>query len=154
MEHITSKNLTDRIAALLKTAPNVARDLKRISSDKFAERSEGGITEVSLANAIYFVQKHGLPYSVRLSNPGSQPCVANHTVIAAWGTPDLGTFIFTGFGWGYGGSGAWGLMRLLILFGIRSGTQGEVGNEILSWPQTTGREWKMQPDGEWLGVGA
>jgi hypothetical protein len=147
MANIASKNLTDRMATLLDQQPNVARDLKRIE-DGGDTAEEGGITEVSLANAVYLLARHGLPHIVRLANPGRQASPMNHTVRLEWNTAGMGTFLLDGFGWGYHGAGSMGLARLLILLGIRDDDLFVVRSEIGRWPQeASGAVWRLDAKG-------
>ncbi len=77
--------------------------------------SEAGITESSLHNARLLIEQHGLP--VELYFKADKPHVY-YVVEAKWS--DGTVFVFTGFGWGYSGTGPAGLAQFLEMAQISS----------------------------------
>jgi hypothetical protein len=85
---------------------------------------EGGVTSVSLSNAAKLIAAYGKPVQVVLEDDPKD----GHTVTAFW--PGERSFKFTGFSWGYGGTGPHGLERFFEMAGIVCGIK-----TIMSWPE-------------------
>jgi hypothetical protein len=71
---------------------------------------EEGVTEISLANAKLLIEKHGLP--ARLDFKANKT-KCDYFLVASW--PDDSSFVFTGFSWGYEGTGPNGLTEFFKL---------------------------------------
>jgi hypothetical protein len=91
---------------------------------------EGGITEASLHNLHLLIDRHGTPVILVLENHPMDGAVIN----ALWTVDAEGrgpTFRFTGFSWGYGGTGPTALFHALRwLMGDRAPSM----EEIARWP--------------------
>jgi hypothetical protein len=76
---------------------------------------EGGITQISLENADYFLRHYGLPERIKLQKEDDE-----YLVLATW--PGV-THLFTGFSWGYlyGGEGTSGLNTFFRTCGVFPG---------------------------------
>ncbi len=74
-------------------------------------QAEGGVTDISLANAEVLLKRYGCPTKITCWYDPDEW----HQVEAQW---DQGTWTFSGFGWGYLGSGPQGLATFLGLCGI------------------------------------
>jgi hypothetical protein len=80
---------------------------------------ESGVTEISLANARLLIKAWGKPALIVLSRKkkARSNAIDNHTTIY-WGLAQK-KFICNGFGWGYGGEGPNGLVKLLRELGLK-----------------------------------
>lgn len=80
---------------------------------------ESGVTEISLANARRLIKAWGKPSLIILSlkKKTQSNMINNHTTIY-WGLAKK-KFICNGFGWGYGGEGPNGLVKLLRELGLK-----------------------------------
>ncbi len=83
---------------------------------------EGGITEGSRRNARRLIQQRGFPIIVKFRGTET----TNHHVYFIW--PGGLSFIFTGFAWGYGGTGPRGLYHTLLLIGMNPHRAKEIVN--------------------------
>jgi len=67
---------------------------------------EGGVTEISLNNAKVLIKEHGVPIKLNF-HADKKKC--DYFVRAEW--RDGFSFCFSGFAWGYGGTGPRGLLK-------------------------------------------
>lgn len=67
---------------------------------------ECGVTDISLHNASFLINKYGMPSKIELMREG-------HEQLVKATFKEYGDYIFTGFSWGYGGEGPHGLMKFL-----------------------------------------
>jgi hypothetical protein len=81
-------------------------------------KPEGGVTQISIENALELLDERGLPDSVQLVNEGEN--TGEHVVFATWTNPDGADFThkFTGFSWGYRGEGPHGLTAFFEQLGL------------------------------------
>lgn len=80
-------------------------------------QEECGVTDISESNADFLIGKYGIPDRIRLHNHPEN----GYTVTVTWphqGLADTLVWDFTGFSWGYGGTGPHGLVRFLNRCGI------------------------------------
>jgi hypothetical protein len=77
-------------------------------------KPEGGVTQISLENALQLIEEKGPPDLVQLINEGKN--TSEHAVVATWG--DF-SHTFTGFSWGYGGEGPNGLAKFFRMVGLQ-----------------------------------
>lgn len=87
-------------------------------------QEECGVTAISLENAAALIKEHGTPRRIDLSDDPED----GNSVTAYW--RDGMHFKFTGFSWGYGGTGPHGLEQFFQMCGVLCGMQ-----TIMSWPQ-------------------
>lgn len=87
---------------------------------KIAMESEVGVTEISLINAKSLKERYGKPWRISLVKtrpPEEQYVIAEYS----------GCFhAFSGFAWGYGGTGPHGLLRFLHDNGVDDITIGDI----------------------------
>ena len=83
-----------------------------LQAEKPILRMEGGVTEISLANARLLIAEHGRPNLVKLWSSEWQ----RYVVTVEW--PDDYKHSFTGFAWGYGGTGPHGLADFAEMIGL------------------------------------
>jgi len=74
-------------------------------------QAEGGVTDISLANAKILLEQYGTPSKITCRYDKDD----GHLVEAEW---DQGVWTFSGFAWGYRGSGPQGLVTFLDQCGI------------------------------------
>lgn len=77
---------------------------------------ECGITDISVGNAEELLREKGRPIRLTFYSRSRH---GEYSVIARWKADD--TFRFTGFSWGYGGSGPNALKRFLNQLGFPEG---------------------------------
>jgi len=85
---------------------------------QFKLEEECGVTMVSLRNADTICETLGAPDNVLLVSGGD---TTEHEVVAVWDEGADGaeyTHTFTGFSWGYFGSGVHGLKKFATLIGL------------------------------------
>jgi len=70
---------------------------------------ESGVTDHSLHNARVLISKYGIPTHIELVWDDDKWCLVKAEFRG------YGEHVFTGFGWGYSGTGAVGLKRFLRL---------------------------------------
>jgi hypothetical protein len=87
-------------------------------------QEECGVTSISLENAIQLLEAYGTPRRIDLSDDPED----GNIVTVYW--PNAFHFKFTGFSWGYGGTGPHGLDQFFQMCGIVCGME-----TIMSWPQ-------------------
>ena len=87
-------------------------------------QEECGTTAISLENAAQLIAENGSPIRLDLADEPEE----GNTVTAYWRNGMH--FKFTGFSWGYGGTGPHGLERLFEMCGIVCGMSA-----IITWPQ-------------------
>ena len=87
-------------------------------------QEECGTTSISLENAKIIIAAYGSPRRVELSDDPEE----GNTVVAYWSNGFH--FAFTGFSWGYGGTGPHGLEQFFQMCGIVCGMSA-----IITWPQ-------------------
>lgn len=83
-------------------------------------QDEGGVTDISLHNGRTLLAEHGLPNLVELvaHDPGEHETRVEWIDMKAHDRPPRKRFTFTGFAWGYGGTGPHGLREFLSWLGI------------------------------------
>ncbi|HLD91291.1 MAG TPA: hypothetical protein VI911_09800 [Patescibacteria group bacterium] len=95
---------------------------------------ECGVTSISLRNAETLLWAYGTPAEITLSYHEQADWFR---VTVTW--TEL-IHIFTGFSWGYLGTGPHGLEAFFKMVGVETGL-----NEIASWPDELGRTISMTP---------
>ncbi len=95
-----------------------------------ALRAEGGVTDISLHNARLLLETHDLPDSIALYQRLPYTEGAEHLVEARWS--DGTTHVFSGFAWGYTGTGPQGLEIFLDMLHCCPRVNLRT---IASWPQ-------------------
>ncbi len=103
--------------------------------DRERLKQEGGVTDYSLHNAHALLKRRGLPVRIELAEIGDD----GETVTATW--DDAGgpfSHAFTGFSWGYVGTGPCGLEKFFGVLGLPIGME-----QISAWPRGQGVEFKM-----------
>lgn len=76
---------------------------------------EAGVTEISLNNAKQLIDQHGVPIALDFKANKTQ---CEYYVLATW--EDGFQFCFTGFGWGYPGTGPAGLLKFFDMAHVYS----------------------------------
>ncbi|MGH9462447.1 MAG: hypothetical protein ACRD1X_14620 [Vicinamibacteria bacterium] len=93
-------------------------------------QEEGGVTDYSLHNAHLLLDRRGIPDQVEVYQAADAEDTTGHLVKAIW--TGRGEHVFSGFSWGYRGTGPHGLARLFELLEFDPAITVE---EIATWPQ-------------------